>query len=245
MKIFLVGGAVRDGLLGVKSKDLDYVMVLDNLNLSVEEGFETMEKYLKNEGFTIWLSTPDMFTIRAKFPEGHKFKGDADFVLARKELGYEPDSRRPKLVLGTLHDDLARRDFTVNAMAQDEDGNIIDPFNGKKDLKRKVLETPIPALLTFQDDPLRMIRGLRFAITKGFEMSPEVKRAMRNIDAMEKFKRVVSYERVREELFKMFKHDTKATLRFLIEADNTYFPGVLELCFGGGMWLEPTMKSVK
>ena len=243
MKIFLVGGAVRDSLMGLKPKDLDYVVVLDDINLSVEEGFQKMRDHLVKEGFTIWLENPDMFTIRAKFPEGHKFKGDADFVLARKELGYEPDSRRPKLVLGDIFSDLARRDFTVNAMAEDEDGNIIDPFNGRKDLKRMVLETPLPAIITFNDDPLRLMRAFRFNVTKGFKISGEIYRAMSDKGVTEKFKKVVSQERVREELEKMFKHNTIKTLLLLTSANKLLMPELLEICFSGDMWLKPTTKA--
>lgn len=243
MKIYNVGGSVRDKLMGIVPKDLDYVVVLDDINLSVEEGFQKMREHLISEGFTIWLETPDMFTIRAKFPLNHKFKGDADFVLARKELGYEPDSRRPKLVLGTLEEDLLRRDFTINAMAEDEDGNIIDPFNGRKDLKRMVLETPLPSLITFNDDPLRLIRSLRFNITKGFTLSSEIERAMDNEGVINKFKVVVSQERVREELEKMFKHDTIKTIQLLSRVSQALIPEILEICFSSGMWLKPTTKA--
>ena len=244
MKIYLVGGKVRDNLLGVKSNDMDYVMVLDDISVTPEEGFKTMESYMIEKGFKIFLSVPEMYVIRAKFPENHKNKGlTADFSLSRKELGYEPDSRRPKLVLGTLEDDLLRRDFTVNAMAEDEDGNIIDPFNGRKDLKRMVLETPLPSLITFNDDPLRLIRSLRFNITKGFTLSSEIERAMDNEGVINKFKAVVSQERVREELEKMFKHDTIKTIQLLSRVSQALIPEILEICFSNGMWLKPTTKA--
>jgi tRNA nucleotidyltransferase/poly(A) polymerase len=243
MKIYNVGGSVRDKLMGLEPKDLDYVVVLDDINLSVEEGFKKMEDFLIKEGYTIWLSTPEMVTIRAKFPVGHKFKGDADFVLARKELGYQSDSRRPRVVLGLLIDDLARRDFTVNAMAEDEDGNIIDPFNGRKDLKRMVLETPLPSLITLRDDPLRLLRAFRFHVTKGFEMSRELKLAMRDPSVMNKLETVVSQERIREELEKMFKFDTIKTFSLIAGSNALAFPRLLEICFGKDMWLKPTTKT--
>lgn len=76
MKIYLVGGAVRDSLLGLDSKDLDYVMVLNNtLGISIDNGFKMMKTYMVNEGFHIFLETPEMYTIRAKFPKGHKNEG--------------------------------------------------------------------------------------------------------------------------------------------------------------------------
>lgn len=244
MKIFLVGGAIRDSLLGIKSKDLDYVMVLDKIeNLTVEQGYKIMRDYMINEGFKIWLETPEMFTIRAKFPKNYKFQGDADFVLARKEIGYEPDTRRPILKLGTLMDDLERRDFTVNAMAQDEDGNIIDPFIGQADLLKKILKTPLNPNITLLEDPLRILRAFRFSITKEFKLSSELYHAMDNPEIIEKLVKVVSKERIREELYKMLKHDTIKTIKLLTYADSNYCEGLLDACFDGKLWLEPTLKA--
>lgn len=244
MKIYLVGGAVRDKLMGLKPKDLDYVMVLDNINISVEEGFKTMENYMINEGYKIFVSHPEMYTIRAKFPKGHKNeKQDADFVLARREIGYEEGTRRPILQLGTLYDDLERRDFTVNAMAEDENGDIYDPFNGKEDLRLKILRTPIDAIVTFMDDPLRMIRAFRFSITKSFMVSEEVKNATSNPKVLEKLVDVVSQERIRDEFLKMFKHDSVKTMRLLVDVEQFYCKGFFDACFGKGMWLEPTFKA--
>lgn len=245
MKIFNVGGSVRDKLMGLNPKDFDYVVVLDNTeNTTIEQGYSIMKNYLIAEGFTIWLETESMFTIRAKFPTNYKFKGDADFVLARKELGYDSDSRRPRLVLGSLYDDLARRDFTVNAMAEDEDGVIYDPFGGKKDLENKLLRTPLPAVTTFLDDPLRAMRAFRFKVTKGFKFHREIYKALNNTKVLEKYSEVVSKERTREELFKMFKHDSIFTMKLLIEADKDYCEGILDICFGkDGMWLKPTFEK--
>lgn len=244
MKIYLVGGAVRDKLMGIKPKDLDYVMVLENIKeMSVEEGYNVMKTYMEEEGFTIWLETPNMYTIRAKFPPHYKQKGDADFVLARKEVGYVENTRKPILELGTLEDDLMRRDATVNAMAEDEDGNVIDFFGGQEDLKNKILRTPIAPETTFLDDPLRVLRFLRFAITKGFTISRESAIAMEDKSVLDKLKLVVSQERIREELEKMFKHDTLATMRLLTHYHDFITKGILDICFGGDMWLKPTTKQ--
>ena len=140
-KIFKVGGCVRDELLGVKSKDIDFTFVLDNLDKTVEDGFQEMTDWMQSEGFEIFLSTPDCFTIRAKFPKGSENeKLVADFVMARKEVGYIPNTRQPIIVPGTLYDDLERRDFTLNALAKDEDGNIIDYFEGMWALENKLLQ---------------------------------------------------------------------------------------------------------
>ena len=129
-KFYEVGGCVRDEILGLKSKDIDYVAVpSDDLLKDVSSAhtmFGILEGYLKEEGFELFLVTPDCFTIRAKFPKNHKYQGVADFVMARKEIGYVEGTRTPIVVPGTLKDDLERRDFTVNAMAKGDDGEIID-----------------------------------------------------------------------------------------------------------------------
>ena len=167
-KFYEVGGKVRDEILEIESKDVDYVAVpgedpLKNIS-SAHAMFRLLEEYLKIEGFEIFLSTPDCFTIRAKFPKDHKYQGVADFVMARKEVGYIPGTRTPMVVPGSLYDDLERRDFTLNALAKDEDGKIIDFFNGLKHLKSGQLVTPLDCEVTFNDDPLRILRAIRFCI---------------------------------------------------------------------------------
>ena len=216
-KFYEVGGKIRDEILGLQSKDVDYVAVpSDGLLIDVSSAhdmFVILETYLKEEGFEIFLSTPDCFTVRAKFPKDHKYQGVADFVMARKEIGYVEGTRTPIIVPGTLKDDLERRDFTVNAMAKDENGDIIDLFDGMNDLKRMVLITPLPPKQTFNDDPLRILRAVRFAITKGFSLK-FLDYFINNYDYENKMG-VVSTDRIREELHKCFKHDTMGTLDML------------------------------
>jgi len=238
-QIFKVGGCVRDRLLEVDSKDIDFTFVLDNLDRTVEEGFDIMTKWLEHKEFTIFLSTPECFTIRAKFPKGDKNEGlVADFVLARKEVGYVEGTRRPILELGTLEDDLIRRDFTLNAMAEDEDGNLIDLFGGKEHLRRGLLKTPLDCKITFDDDPLRIIRAIRFCITKGFWMGPYMDGIIQDYDYKNKMS-VVSIERIREELLKCFKHDTLKTLKTLHE-----FPALRNYIFESNvLWLKPTFEK--
>jgi len=186
-QIFKVGGCIRDKFLGIDSKDIDFTFVLDNLDWTVESGFEIMTEWMIVNGFEIFLSTPDCFTIRAKFPKDHQFAGlVADFVMARKEVGYVEGTRRPILELGTLEDDLLRRDFTLNALAEDVDGNIIDLFGGIEDLKDGVLRTPLDARITMMDDPLRILRALRFTITKDFVMSDDIWEAMKQPGILKK-----------------------------------------------------------
>jgi tRNA nucleotidyltransferase/poly(A) polymerase len=185
-----------------------------------------------------------MFTIRAKFPKGDINEGlIADFVLARKEVGYKPGTRQPILELGTLEDDLIRRDFTLNAMAIDENGNLIDLFDGLKDLKKGLLRTPLPAAQTMMDDPLRFLRALRFSITKGFDIDRDILKAMQQPEIKEKLVQTVSAERIREEVFKMMKHDTTKTIRMLMHIDDDFIPGFISMVFGRGLWLKPTFEN--
>jgi tRNA nucleotidyltransferase/poly(A) polymerase len=201
-QIYKVGGYVRDRLLGLESKDIDFTFVLDNLEQTVEEGFQQMTDYLKENGYHIFLSVPEMYTIKAKFPKDHIYRGlDADFVMARKEIGYVEGTRRPILVLGTLEDDLLRRDFTINAMAQSLDGTIIDPFGGQEDLKQRILRTPQLIQKSFDDDPLRILRAIRFAIVKDMTIPQDMWSEIETYHYDEKM-HVVSTERIREELYK-------------------------------------------
>ena len=242
-KLFTVGGCVRYKLLGLKSKDIDFTFVCED-SQTVEGGWIEMSSWMKINGFEIFLETPDCFTIRAKFPKDHKNAGlVADFVMARKEVGYTHGTRRPILELGTLEDDLIRRDFTLNAMAEDEDGNLIDLFGGQEDLKAGILRTPLPAGQTMMDDPLRFLRSLRFSITKGFSIHTDIFKAMEQSDIKEKLRVTVSAERIREEVFKMMKHDTVKSLKLLHQVDQEFLPGFIELVFDRGLWLKPTFEA--
>jgi tRNA nucleotidyltransferase/poly(A) polymerase len=245
-KIYKVGGCVRDELLGVDPKDIDYTFVLDNLHQTVEQGFAEMETFLKDNGYQIFLSTPEMFTIRAKFPkDSQRANTVADFVMARREVGYIPGTRRPVLALGTLQDDLERRDFTVNAMAFNSRGILVDPFGGEADLSfqgKGILKTPMPANKTLMEDPLRILRALRFNITKGFIISDEIWEAMGQAEILQKLEQTVSGERIREEVFKMMKFDTVESLK-LFQRVEEMIPGFLKLVFGKNMWLKPTFEQ--
>lgn len=171
-KFYEVGGKIRDELLGLTNKDVDYVAVPTEAcysSIHPRESqpsparlvFQALKSYLEEQKFEIFLVTPDCYTIRAKFPEGYKYQGVADFVMARKEVGYIPNTRTPIVEPGNLYDDLSRRDFTVNALAKDPDtGEIIDYFDGKSDLKNKLLRTPLDPIVTFDDDPLRILRAI-------------------------------------------------------------------------------------
>lgn len=236
-----VGGKVRDEILGLESKDVDYVAVPNEVLLSqyteAPQMFKVLSDYLIAEKFEIFLETANCYTIRAKFPSRHKYKGVADFVMARKEIGYVEGTRTPIVVPGTLYDDLERRDFTLNALAKDDNGNIIDYFDGLEDLKRSYLRTPLPCTVTFNDDPLRILRAIRFCITKGFWIGPSMDSIIQDYDYETKMS-VVSSERIREELYKCFKHDTLKTLRTLHE-----YPALRNYIFKDNkLWLKPTFE---
>jgi len=242
-QIFKVGGCIRDKFLGVDSKDIDFTFVLDDLSGTVEDGFKIMTDWMTERGFEIFLSTPDCFTIRAKFPKDHQFTGlVADFVMARKEVGYTEGTRRPILELGTLEDDLLRRDFTVNALAEDIDGNLIDLFGGVDDLKAGILRTPLDPRITMMDDPLRILRALRFTITKDLTMSTDIWEAIQQPGILKKLELTVSSQRIRDEIEKMMRFDTVRSFRLLMDVD-AIIPGFLELIFKDGMWLMPTFKK--
>jgi len=240
-KFYEVGGKVRDEILGLQSKDVDYVAAPEESLLEkyteAHEMFAVLENYLLGQGFQIFLSTPNCYTIRAKFPKEHQYEGVADFVMARKEIGYITGTRTPIVKPGTLYDDLERRDFTLNALAKDEDGTIIDFFGGIGDLKAGVLKTPLDCSITFNDDPLRILRAIRFAITKGFQIPEEMAEVIAHYD-YEVYMAVVSEERIREELFKCFKHDSYETIQMLWN-----FQFLLEYIFRTNIWLKPTIEQ--
>ena len=255
-KFYEVGGKIRDELLGLTNKDVDYVAVpSEELLRNIEEAqclvdgiypnttnavFTMLESHLRKEGFEIFLVTPDCYTIRAKFPEGYKYQGVADFVMARKEVGYVPGTRIPIVEPGNLYDDLSRRDFTINAMAKDPDtGEIIDYFGGMEDLKSKILRTPLDTYVTLDDDPLRILRGIRFSITKNFGFSNSLFDAIYNYDYESKMS-VVSEERIREELVKCFKHDTSRTLFALCIVYKSLGDYIFTHT---NLWLKPTNEK--
>lgn len=232
---FEVGGAVRDKILGVNSKDVDFSVICSSLDLDTSVVFELLQKHLSKNEFEIFLTTPEFFTIRAKVPKNHPLNSRtnvADFVLARKE-SKESDGRRPLWVkCGTLFDDLSRRDFTCNAIAIDSEGNYIDPFNGISDIENKILRFVGDPMERIQEDGLRILRAFRFSITKGMEIDKETLKILYSIESSEMVNKI-SIERIREELLKMFKHDTIKSIstidHFPIHLKNSIFRKNLSL----------------
>lgn len=227
VKTYQVGGWVRDRLMGMKPKDLDYAVVAKD--------FSTMLLWIQERG-TVFMTNEEFLTVRARLPG----KPPADFVLCRRDGDYG-DGRRPDMVFaGTLEDDLRRRDFTVNAIAFDEEsGEYMDPHGGRADIASKILRCVGDTRDRFSEDALRMLRAIRFAITKGFSLHQDIEDVLvGSRELADRLARNVSKERQREELYKCFAHDTCATLEWLAR-----FPLVREACFRGGpLWLMPTNK---
>jgi tRNA nucleotidyltransferase (CCA-adding enzyme) len=224
VNFYKVGGCVRDEILGLKSKDIDFAVEAAN--------YDAMKAAIQERGGEIFLETPQHFTIRAKVPN----LGAADFVLARKDGAYS-DGRRPDSVeAGTLLDDLARRDFTMNAIAQNEKGELIDPFGGQDALRRRSIEV-VGSVDRLREDSLRMLRAIRFAVTKDFFLSPEIESFLQDSENAALLNNV-STERIREEMNKAFAANTLLTLWFLER-----FPNIRGFVFSRGLSLEATLKQ--
>ncbi|MEO0733109.1 MAG: HD domain-containing protein [Bacteroidota bacterium] len=188
---YIVGGYVRDRLLARPSKDLDIVCVGSGIELAKRVGDS--------------LHPRSRVTVYKRFGTAALKHRDleSEFVGARKE-SYRSDSRKPTVESGTLADDQNRRDFTINALAislNDNDyGTIIDPFNGLEDLEAKRIITPLEPGKTFSDDPLRMMRGVRFASQLGFNIERATLRSIKdNADRL----KIISWERIATELHKI------------------------------------------
>lgn len=190
---YVVGGYVRDLFLQRPSKDIDFV--------TVGSGIEVAEAVAATLGRGARLSVFKNFGTAQVHYHGEEF----EFVGARRE-SYRRDSRKPIVEDGTLDDDLSRRDFTINAMAVsvngDTFGELIDRFNGLEDMERKLIRTPLDPDVTYSDDPLRMMRAVRFATQLQFELVPETFESIkRNAGRLE----IISRERIVDELMKIMK----------------------------------------
>jgi len=221
---YKVGGCVRDELLGVRSKDIDFAVEADS--------YEAMRDDIIARGYTIFQERPEFLSIRAR----HTELGGVDFTLCRKE-GFYSDNRHPDIVtVGSIYDDLARRDFTVNAIAKTEDGRYIDPHLGTVDLAHMTLKCVGSAKDRFTEDPLRILRAMRFNIIRGFKLNSEIEYMLYSYDTAYSLK-TLPKERIYEELMKCFQHDSWATLKFLEE-----HPRILRVIFNEmGLGLVPTI----
>ena len=189
VRAFVIGGYVRDCFLGIPNDDIDIVVEGSGIALAEAVAGKCGAKVSVFRNFGTAML---------------KYKGiEVEFVGARKE-SYDRNSRKPVVEDGTLEEDQLRRDFTINAMAfslQEEDfGALVDPFGGIKDLAAGIIRTPLDPEQTYSDDPLRMLRAIRFATRLGFTIVPESIEAMKRMNGRLK---ILSRERIVEELDKM------------------------------------------
>ncbi|MCH7401786.1 CCA tRNA nucleotidyltransferase [Belliella kenyensis] len=220
LETYVVGGYVRDLILERPSKDIDFVCVGAGIDLAtkVAESFDAHVplSVFKNFG-TAMIKLDDW---------------EVEFVGARKE-SYKMDSRKPIVEDGTLQEDQERRDFTINAMAicvnEARFGELVDPFNGVKDIKRKIIKTPTDPNVTFSDDPLRMMRAIRFATQLNFDIDADT---FEGIVGNAHRLGIISGERIIDELNKMImvnKPSYGFKLLFASRLLHEFFPEMVEL----------------
>jgi poly(A) polymerase len=211
---YLIGGFVRDKIIGRGTKDADIVCIGDGIALAHEVANRLKPRptvaFFKNFG-----------TAQIKV-EGY----EVEFVGARKE-SYRSESRKPEVEPGTLEDDQKRRDFTINALAislnEKEFGKLLDPFGGIADIAARIIRTPLDPDITFSDDPLRMMRAIRFATQLDFQILPGTFEAIkRNANRL----KIISAERITDELVKIMR-TSKPSVGF----DLLYRSGLLEQFF--------------
>ena len=220
---YLIGGYVRDLVMKNPSKDIDIVTVGDGLELASsvakQLGKRAKVSYFKNFG-----------TAQIKYNADDGRTWEIEFVGARKE-SYLSDSRKPMVETGTLEDDQNRRDFTINTLAislnKNNFGAFIDPFGGLDDIKKGVIRTPLDPHITFSDDPLRMLRAIRFAGRFHFTIDPITWRGL--VENIERIK-IISKERIAEELNKMLLSE-KPSASFVLLRNSGLLKLILpELC---------------
>ncbi len=213
LEAYVVGGFVRDAILYRPCKDIDIVVVGKGIDLAINVATRLGDKKVnvfKNFG-----------TAQVVYEDY-----DIEFVGARKE-SYNFDSRKPVVEDGTLEDDQKRRDFTINALAiglnKKNFGVLLDPFNGLKDIENRIIRTPLDPDITYSDDPLRMLRAIRFATQLDFQVEPKSFEAIcRNKHRIE----IISKERIAEELNKIILSDIPS-IGFGLLFDS----GLLQLIF--------------
>lgn len=259
VEAWIIGGFVRDKLIGRNTKDADIVCVGDGIELanrvadrfnprphvSFFKTYGTAQIKLKDfykreeEKHLAGTSVPSMGKdgkdsilhpgeepASLLFDDKEETAFEIEFVGARKE-SYRYHSRNPEVLPGTIKDDQDRRDFTINALAislnKTDYGRLADPFNGLKDLENKLIRTPLDPTQTFSDDPLRMMRAIRFAAQLGFTIHPPVFQAIK--DNVERI-RIISQERISDELNKILLSNKPS-----VGLDLLYKSGLLHIIF--------------
>ena len=216
---FVIGGYVRDAFLGRPCKDIDIVVVGDGPEFAAQVANKLRVKNL---------------SIYKRYGTAHfRYKDlDVEFVGARKE-SYTEDSRKPSTLPGTLRDDQLRRDFTINALAfnlnREHFGQLEDPFNGLEDLEKEVLRTPLDPVITYSDDPLRMMRAIRFATQLNFKIAGP---SLQAIQQQPERIAIVSMERIATELNKIMSSETPSRGFYLLKVSGLLphiFPELLAL----------------
>ncbi len=205
-ELYLVGGSVRDALLGKIHEDFDFAT-----EATPDEVVNMTKKWADN----LWLVGARFGTVNLN-KNGFKI----EITTFRQEI-YQKGTRHPGVSFSKeIESDLSRRDFTINAMAiKLPEGELIDPFGGEKDLNLKILRTPLSAEQSFLDDPLRILRAIRFVASLEFEVSSEVKEAMKTYGSLLK---IVSKERIRDELSRTLTAKKPAqALRIMVETSLT------------------------
>ncbi|MCX6211580.1 MAG: HD domain-containing protein [Bacteroidetes bacterium] len=217
---FAVGGFVRDKILDRPTKDIDIVCLGDGLELATAFANQFKPRPPVSLFKTFGTAQVKLDSI------------EIEFVGARKE-SYSKDSRKPQVSPGSIEDDQNRRDFTINALAvelsENNFGTLIDPFGGVKDLENKILRTPLAPEQTFDDDPLRMMRAIRFATQLDFTITPETFIA---IQKMADRIKIVSQERITDELQKIMMTDKPSKGWYLLKEAGLLqyiFPVLLQL----------------
>jgi len=219
LDVYVIGGWVRDLLMGRPSKDIDILVLGDGAALA-----KACAQILRVKKVTVFKN----------FGTAHfRYKDlDVEFVGARKE-SYSPDSRKPQTSTGSLQDDQNRRDFTINSMAislrKETYGQLIDPFNGRADLDKGLIRTPLDPIITFNDDPLRMLRAIRFATRFDFEIAANSLEAMKS--QAERLQ-ILSLERITDELNKIILTKQPSRGFKLLQATGLldyFFPELLAL----------------
>src|ERR1039457_4253188 len=212
-QIFIVGGFVRDLILNRQIFEIDFLVL--------SSGTEFAERYAEK------LGVKNVTVFRNFGTAYFRYKDcDLEFVGARKE-SYNRDSRKPEVFTGSFLDDINRRDFTINTLAislnKEDYGELIDTYGGIKDLKNRLIKTPIDPLITFDDDPLRIMRAFRFASQLNFRLDESISIAANQLRQRLK---IVSQERITDEFLKILSSERPAI--GLIHLNQT---GILEIIF--------------
>lgn len=229
IKLYKVGGCIRDEIMGVKYNDIDYAVEANS--------FDELLQWLKRKKYTIFLQKPEYFSVRAKCPKTGEV---IDFTLCRTD-GYYSDNRHPdKVAMADIYSDLARRDFTINAMARGADGKLIDPYNGCLAIRQKTIKCVGSARDRIHEDPLRAIRAIRFAVTKEFYMNCELLDVVQH-KSLAKLLKTISSERIMTELNKAFAYDTHRTLILL----NCLHDDTIKVIFKNNIHLQVSNKQIK